>query len=52
MAYQRFVWNGLYSAAHALPLLQRYQDEDGRKIQNGFQLFMTGRVGYQVTFCV
>lgn len=48
LAYQRFFWRGLYSAAHALPLLQHYQDENGGKIQNGFQLFLTGRVGYQI----
>ncbi len=49
VAYQRFVWNNLDTSAHALPLLQRYQDEDGRRIQNGFQLFTTGRVGYQLS---
>jgi len=48
-AYQRFLWKGRHSAAHALPLFQRYQDEDGRTIQNGFQLFLTGRVGNQVS---
>lgn len=32
-----------------LSMLLLAQDEDGRKIQNGFQLFMTGRVGYQVS---
>jgi hypothetical protein len=47
-AYQRTLWRGLYSAAHALPLLQHYQDENGQKIQSGFQLFLTGRLGYHV----
>jgi len=47
VAYQRLLWRGLYAAAHALPLLQRYSGEDGRHIQNGFQLFTTLRAGYQ-----
>lgn len=50
LAYQRFIWKGLYAAVHALPLRQIYLDEDNDKIQSGFQLFVTGRVGYHVAF--
>nr|MBA2556074.1 hypothetical protein [Chloroflexota bacterium] len=48
VAYQRFLWKGLYSAAHALPLVQEYRDTEGERIQRGFQLFLTARAGYRV----
>lgn len=48
IAYQRYLWKDLYTAIHAVPFLQKYVDKDGKKIQNGFQLFMTGRIGYHV----
>jgi hypothetical protein len=50
LAYQRFLWRDLYAAFHATPLLQQYLDEDGKKIQNGFQLFLTLRAGYHFGF--
>lgn len=48
IAYQRYLWKDLYTAIHAVPFLQKYVDKEGKKIQNGFQLFMTGRIGYHV----
>ncbi len=48
LAYQRYLWRGLYTAIHAAGFRQRYVDNDGNKIQNGFQLFMTGRLGYHI----
>jgi hypothetical protein len=48
VAYQRMWGKHLYSALHAQPLLQRYADDNGKHIQNGFQLFMTFRTGYQI----
>ncbi|MFC1897971.1 hypothetical protein ACFLYJ_00200 [Candidatus Cloacimonadota bacterium] len=50
VAYQRYLWRDLYVVQHALPLLQMYMDEDDKKIQNGFQLFCTSRVGYHLEF--
>lgn len=44
--YQRFLWKGAYAAVHAMNALQKYVDEDNNKIQNGYQLFMTYRLGY------
>lgn len=44
--YQRFLWKGAYTAVHAMNALQRYVDDDNLKIQNGYQLFMTYRLGY------
>ena len=47
-AYQRFLWNGLYTSLSVVPFLRQYHDADGRRIGNGFQLFMTFRLGYHV----
>lgn len=46
LAYQRFLWKGAYTAVHAMNALQRYIDDDHNKLQNGYQLFMTYRLGY------
>ncbi|MDQ3393226.1 MAG: hypothetical protein M3512_03810 [Bacteroidota bacterium] len=46
--YQRFLWKGAYTAIHAMNALQNYVDEDNLKIQNGYQLFMTYRIGYHI----
>ncbi|CAN5884725.1 hypothetical protein BH24BAC1_BH24BAC1_34010 [soil metagenome] len=46
LAYQRFLWKGAYTAVHAMNARQRYVDEKNVKIQNGYQLFMTYRLGY------
>jgi hypothetical protein len=50
LAYQRYLWRGLYSAAHATALRQDYQDPDKKSIQQGFQLFTTLRLGYHIAF--
>lgn len=50
MAYQRFLKKKFYSTIHATPLLQKYYDMEEQKIQNGFQLFMTLRFGYHLSF--
>lgn len=49
-AYQRFLWKGAYTALHAMNALQKFVDEDNKKIQNGYQLFMTYRLGYHFQF--
>jgi hypothetical protein len=48
IAYQRFIWKGLYAALHVMPTLQIFMDENGNKVDNGFQLFCTNRVGYHI----
>jgi hypothetical protein len=48
LVYQRYLWKGLYTSIHTMPTLQRFVDEDGNKVDNGFQLFNTIRVGYHV----
>ena len=46
VAYQRFWWKGLYTGIHVMPAWQTFIDTDGSKIDNGFQIFNTYRVGY------
>ena len=50
LAYQRFLWRGLFGAFHVTPLLRQYLDSDKKKIQSGFQLFLTLRLGYRFEF--
>ncbi len=48
VAYNRFWWKGLYTGVHAMNAFQTYRNEDKTKITNGFTLFMTYRLGYQI----
>lgn len=47
-AYQRFLWKGLYTGVHIMNAWQTFSDEDDQKIDNGFQIFNTYRVGYHI----
>jgi hypothetical protein len=48
LAYQRFLWKNFYTAVHAASFLQTYRNERQEKIQNGYQLFCTFRLGYHL----
>jgi hypothetical protein len=48
LAYQRFLWKGLYAGVHVMNAWQSFVNEDGNKIDNGFQIFNTYRIGYHV----
>lgn len=50
VAYQRFWWKGAYTSLHALNAFEKYVDEDNRKIGNGYTLYLTFRLGYQLKF--
>ena len=50
LAYQRFWWKGVYTAVHALNAFEKYVDEDNKKIGNGYTLYLTCRLGYQLKF--
>lgn len=50
LVYQHFWWKGAYTSIDAGNMLQKYFDEDNRHLQNGYQLFMTYRFGYQFQF--
>ncbi len=48
LAYQRFLWRDFYTAVHAASFLQTYRNEKKEKIQDGYQLFCTFRLGYHL----
>jgi hypothetical protein len=50
LVYQHFWWKGAYTSFDAGNMLQKYMDENKKHIQNGYQLFMTYRLGYQFHF--
>jgi hypothetical protein len=48
VAYQRFLKKGLYAELNVMPTLQRFMNDHGKKIDDGFQIFNTYRVGYHI----
>jgi hypothetical protein len=50
LGYQRFWWKGVYTSVYALNAFEKYMDEDNKKIGNGYTLYMTFRLGYQLKF--
>lgn len=48
VAYQRFFGKGLYGELNVMPTWQSFVNADGKKIDNGFQIFNTYRVGYHI----
>jgi hypothetical protein len=48
LAYQRFFWKGLYAELNVMPTLQNFVNDNGKKIDNGFQIFNTYRAGYHI----
>lgn len=48
LAYKRFIWKGAYAQIHSTAFKQNYLDMDNKKIQSGFQLFNTLRLGYHI----
>lgn len=48
LVYQRYVWKGLYAGVHVMNAWQSFVDENNQKIDNGFQIFNTYRVGYHI----
>jgi hypothetical protein len=48
LAYQRFLWKGVYAAIHAFNAKQTYYTENKQKIHSGYQLFLAYRLGYHI----
>jgi len=46
LAYQHFWWKGLYTGVHVMHAWQAFVNANGKKIDNGFQIFNTYRAGY------
>ena len=50
LAYQHFWWKGFYAGIEEMNAWQSFVDDDGIKIDDGFQIFMTYAVGYHFKF--
>jgi hypothetical protein len=48
LAYQRFFWKGLYAAVHIMPMYQTFVNDNCNKVDNGFHIFNSYRVGYHI----
>lgn len=48
VAYQRFFGKSFYAELNVMPTLQDFMNDKGKKIDNGFQIFNTYRVGYHI----
>lgn len=46
IAYQHFWWKGLYTGVHVMSSWQRFVNDEGQRIDRGFQVFNTYRLGY------
>lgn len=48
--YQRFLWNGLFAQVDVMPAFQTFVNDNGKKIDKGFQIFNTYSIGYHIKF--
>lgn len=48
VSYTRFIWKGLYAALEVMPTYQVFVNDNGKKIDDGFQFFNSYRVGYHI----
>lgn len=46
LVYQRFWWKGVFTGVHVMSAWQSFVGDDGNKINRGFQIFNTYRMGY------
>jgi len=49
LTYHRFLYKKLFSSINAMPFYQEYFTSEGKKIQTGFQLFLTLRFGHRIS---
>lgn len=47
-SYTRFLWKGLYAQLDVMPTWQIFVNDNGKKIDDGFQIFNSYRVGYHI----
>jgi hypothetical protein len=48
VSYTRFLWKGLYAQLDVMPTWQFFVNDNGKKIDDGFQIFNSYRVGYHI----
>jgi hypothetical protein len=49
VTYQRILWKGLFTTVEILPQLKTYLDENDKKIGNGFKLYTSYHLGYNLS---
>ncbi len=47
-SYTRFLWKGLYAQLDVMPTYQIFVNDNSKKIDDGFQIFNSYRVGYHI----
>ncbi len=50
VGFQRFLWKNMFASAVATPYLQQFYDENDKKIQDGFQLYIQFIAGNRFEF--
>jgi hypothetical protein len=50
IGYQRFWWKGVYTSVYAMNAFEKYMDGYGKKIGNGYTLYLDFYLGYQFNF--
>ena len=48
VAYQRFLWKGVFATLEILALRKTYLDENAEKIDDGFKLYTSYHIGYHI----
>jgi hypothetical protein len=48
VSYTRFLWKGLFAQLDVMPTWQIFVNDNGKKIDDGFQVFNSYRVGYHI----
>ena len=48
LSYYRFLWKGVFAQVDVMPAFQTFANENGKKIDNGFQVFNTYSIGYHI----
>lgn len=48
LSYQRFFWKGLYAQLDVMPTYQIFANDNRKKIDDGFQVFNSYRMGYHI----
>lgn len=48
LAYYRFLWKGLFGQVDVMPAFQTFVNEEGKRIDKGFQIFNTYSLGYHI----
>ncbi|MFN8320318.1 MAG: hypothetical protein U0V54_12945 [Saprospiraceae bacterium] len=48
MSYQRFLWKNFYAQLDVMPTYQNFVNDNGQKVDDGFQIFNSYRVGYHI----